>query len=184
NIDLIVRVLSALNKKDDGVELLIYGDGEQAAHLNAYMHKLGCANIVKMMGPSSNKKKMYDSIDALVSFSSIEGLPTVILESISYGKPVLYTDCNSGPRELMSPESDPLIKTDSYEKTSVGYLVKPVIDVAVYSDVLSPYEEEYVDILERFIIDVRDKKFSMEYDPSEFSESVVVDQWLKEIEDL
>lgn len=186
NIDLIIRLVNELNKRSKyiAIELLIYGEGDHNFHLKKYIHKLGCEGFVKMMGASNDKQKMYESIDALISLSSIEGLPTVILESIAFGKPVLYTDCSSGPRELMAPSTNPLNKTNSYEKTNVGYLVKPVLDVASYSDSLSSYEQEYVGILESFISDVGKQNFSMEYDASPFSEEVVVKKWLEMIGQL
>lgn len=184
NIDLTIRLIKELNKKDKNIELLIYGDGEQENYLKKYIYMLDCEGFIKMMGASNDKQKMYNSIDALISFSSIEGFGMTILESIAFGKPVLYTDCSSGPRELMAPSTNPLNKTNSYEKTNVGYLVKPVLDVASYSDSLSSYEQEYVGILESFISDVGKQNFSMEYDASPFSEEVVVKKWLEMIGQL
>lgn len=184
NVDLIIRLIKELNKKNENIDVLIYGDGDQYNNLKNYIYKLGCENFIKMMGVCNDKNEMYNSIDALISLSSIEGLPTVILESIAFGKPVLYTDCSSGPRELMAPSTNPLNKTNSYEKTNVGYLVKPVLDVASYSNSLSSYEQEYVGILESFISDVGKQNFSMEYDASPFSEEVVVKKWLEMIGQL
>lgn len=177
NIDLLVRLMKEIHSKYQNVELLIYGDGEHFEPLRQYIAELGCSGYIKLLGASNDKKAMYESIDALVSFSSIEGLPTVILESISFGKPVLYTDCNSGPRELMSPTTDPLAKTASYEKTNIGYLVKPTKNTATYSQQLDDYETEYVDIMLAFIDDLKNTRFSMEYDPDRFSEKTIVKQW-------
>lgn len=119
--------------------------------------------------------------DALISFSSIEGLPTVILESINFKKPIFYTDCSSGPRELMSPNSNPLEKTKNFEKTDVGYLVKQVKKKSSYSFELSKYEFEYVEILKSFIDDVKNSRFSMKYDEDRFSEHIIIDEWKKMI---
>lgn len=179
NIDLTIRLVKVLNKKQININLIIYGDGEQKKLLSKYIKKQGCETYIKLMGPSNNKKEMYGSIDALVSFSSIEGFSMTALESISFNKPVLYTDCSSGPRELMAPGSNPLNKTNSFEKTSIGYLVKPVLDVATYSDNLTDYEKEYVSILNNFINDVKYEKFSMEFDASPFTEKFLIKKWLE-----
>ena len=184
NIDLLIRVFKKVKCTIPNAELLIYGSGDEQEKLEQYIKQQGCADFVKMLGPSNDKDAMYASIDAMVSFSSIEGLPTVILESVGHGVPVFYTDCSSGSRELMAPSTNPLNKTNSYEKTNVGYLVKPVLDVASYSDSLSSYEQEYVGILESFISDVGKQNFSMEYDASPFSEEVVVKKWLEMIGQL
>lgn len=178
NIDLIIRVLKRLNDRALSVSLLIYGSGEEYASLAKYINSQGCEQFIKLVGRSNNKEEMFGSIDALISFSSVEGLPTVILEAINHGKPIIYTDCSSGPRELMLFRTDPMIKTTSFEKSSVGYLVKPVVKPNRYSKTLSFYEEEYVSILEQFIDDVRKQRFSMEYDITPFSEQIIVRQWL------
>lgn len=178
NIDLLIRVLKSVVKKEPNVKLLIYGGGDQEYQLSKYIKSQGCDEFVKLVGISNDKNKMYSSIDALVSLSSNEGLPTTILESINYGVPVLYTDCSSGPRELMSPSSEPLTKTRSFEKTNVGYLVKPTSKTATYSDNLDCEESEYVDIMQSFIDDVKNNQFSMKYDTERFSDEVIAQEWI------
>lgn len=178
NIDLLVRVVKKVKEDNPNIKLLIYGDGPEKERIKKYIKYLDCSDFIHLVGESNNKNKMYSSIDAMVSFSSIEGLPTTILESISYRVPVFYTDCSSGPRELMAPNSDPIVKTKKFEKTNVGYLVKPVLDVETYINDLTSYEKEYVSILNNFINDVNKKSFSMEFDISPFSEKIVVQNWL------
>lgn len=178
NIDLLVLVLKEVRHQMPNVELLIYGAGNELERLEHYINEQDCTEFVKLLGASNDKEAMYKSIDALVSFSSIEGFGMTILESISYGKPVFYTDCSSGPREIMSPLSDPLVKTKFYEKTAVGYLVKPIKRVAGYSNRLSDYEIDYVDVLKSFTKDVESNSFNMAFDSSKFSERIIVNQWL------
>lgn len=182
NIDLLIRVLKSVVAITPNVELLIYGSGDQQENLEKYIKNQNCENYIKLMGASNDKDEMYSSIDAMVSFSSIEGFGMTILESIGYGIPVFYTDCSSGPRELMSPATDPLNKTVNYEKTNIGYLVKPTQKTATYSQELDDYEAEYVDIMLAFINDLKVNRFSMEYDTARFSEETIVKQWQQLIE--
>lgn len=177
NIDLVIRVIKELHTQDNNIELLIYGDGDQKELIYNYIKKLNCSEYIKLMGAENNKEKIYNSIDALISFSSIEGLPTVILESINFKKPIFYTDCSSGPRELMSPNSNPLEKTKNFEETDVGYLVKPIQKTRVYELELDKYEEEYVDVLKFFVDDIKNNKFNMKYDGDRFSEEIIIDEW-------
>lgn len=183
NIDLLIRIINELHKNIP-VKLLIFGSGNEEVKLKDYVNKKNASSFVFFMGEFSDITKLYASFDALISFSSIEGLPTVILESIQNKKPVFYTDCTSGPRELMAPHSNPLIKTNSYEKTNCGYLVKPVFETATYSNNVTEYEKEYVQILESFIEDVQSKKFSMQFDTKPFSEEAIIEQWLKVIKEI
>ena len=153
-------------------------------NLEKYLISQSCEKFIKLMGASENKNEMYSSIDAMISFSSIEGFGLSILESIGHNKPVLYTDCSSGPRELMAPNSNLLKKTDFFEKTDVGYLVKPMINLNSYSKALSLFEKDYVDIVGNFIKDVRGNRFSMNYDFSPFSEKIIIENWINLIDDI
>jgi glycosyltransferase involved in cell wall biosynthesis len=182
NIDLLIRVLRKVVTTEPNVKLFIYGSGEQQKLLEVYVKNQQCENYITLSGPCNDKGKMYSSIDAIVSFSSIEGLPTTILEGIGYGVPIFYTDCSSGPRELMSPYTDPTVKTSSYEKTNVGYLVKPAKKMAAYSTDLDDYELDYVDIMLSFINDLRVNKFDMSYDAVRFSEEIILKQWQNLVE--
>lgn len=183
NIDLLIRIINELHKNIP-VKLLIFGTGNEESKLKDYVNKLNASSFISFMGEFSDITKLYASFDALISFSSIEGLPTVILESIQNKKPVFYTDCTSGPRELMAPHTNPLAKTKAYEKTNCGYLVKPVFETATYRNSLTEYEKDYVDILKAFIEDVKSKAFSMKFDTKPLSEEVVIEQWLKLIKGL
>lgn len=177
NIDLIIRLTKELRRYYPRLKVYIYGEGVEKDELNRYVKELGCNDCVFIKGFISDIEYAFSSFDALVSMSSIEGLPTVILESVSFKTPVFHTDCSSGPRELMAPDTDPLAKTASYEKTNIGYLVKPTKNTATYSQQLDDYETEYVDIMLAFIDDLKNSRFSMEYDPDRFSEKTIVKQW-------
>lgn len=178
NIDLAIRVIKECNKNSTNIILKIYGSGSEETALKEYVQKLGCEDFVFFMGESKDISAIYNSFDALLSFSTLEGLPTVILEAINYKTPIFYTDCNSGPRELMSPRSDALEKTKYYEATKTGYLVKPVLKHRPYAVNLDDYEKEYVSFLNCFISDVENQNFSMEFDSAPFSETVILQQWL------
>lgn len=181
NIDLAILVVNELRQKNIDVELNIYGGGsdDEFLKLKELIKVLNAGGFIHFFGMVNYKESIFLSIDGLISFSSIEGLPTVILESISYGVPVFFTDCSSGPREIMSAGSDVLRKTTSYERTSVGYLVRPVLERKKYEPLLSHYERAYVDYLSDFIEDIIKFKFTMSFDADRFSARNVVNQWRK-----
>lgn len=178
NIDFLIRLLRAYYQIDSYFELQIYGDGDQYESLKNYIEELNCNHFIKLMGGTTDRGVIFSSIDAMVSLSSIEGFGITILESISHCKPVLYSDCSSGPRELMSSVTDPLVKTSNFEKTDFGYLVRPFNNLSPYAKYLDDEEFGYINYLSSFIDDVRHCRFEMKYDFSRFSVDAIIDQWL------
>ncbi|GDC55928.1 lipopolysaccharide 1,6-galactosyltransferase [Escherichia coli] len=64
-----------------------------------------------LIGLSTEIDKYYKEADVLLSTSRYEGLPMVMLEAKAWSMPIIYFDCPTGPRELIS---------DGYD----GYLIK------------------------------------------------------------
>lgn len=177
NIDLAIRVIKELNKQGESVNLFIYGDGIEFDRLKQYVHHLKCENNVVFLGHVNDKNKIFNSFDALISFSSIEGLPTIILESFKFNKPVYFTDCHSGPRELISPHSPPEIKTPYFEYAKYGFLVRPIINENKYAVTISNDEKIYTHTLKKFILYLRTSKFDVTYDLELLSINTIISQW-------
>jgi len=83
------------------VRLIILGEGEERASLEALVAELRLSNDVHMPGFVDNPLS-YMHKAAIVALSSrFEGLPTVLIEALACGAPVVSTECPSGPREIL-----------------------------------------------------------------------------------
>ena len=81
--------------------LLILGEGPQRQRLEAAVGRLGLARDVALPGHAGNPFA-YMARAAVFALSSVhEGLPTVLVEALACGVPVVSTDCPSGPREVL-----------------------------------------------------------------------------------
>ncbi len=80
--------------------------------------------------------------DAYVSASYNEGFPNALLEAMCLGLPVISTDCRSGPRELLAPETDCTEKTRSIEHASYGILVPECSGHLLCAEELEPEEQD------------------------------------------
>jgi glycosyltransferase involved in cell wall biosynthesis len=83
------------------VRLLILGKGEARAGLEALAAELGVSEDVALPGFLPNPYAFLARCDAFVLSSRWEGLPTVVIEALACGAPVVATDCPSGPREIL-----------------------------------------------------------------------------------
>lgn len=82
--------------------LIILGEGELRAELEALIDKLGIANDVWIPGFVKNPYAYMSRANAFILSSLWEGLPTVLIEAMACGCPVISTDCPSGPREILA----------------------------------------------------------------------------------
>jgi glycosyltransferase involved in cell wall biosynthesis len=81
--------------------LLILGEGECRRSLEEQAKQLGIADKVFLPGFVKDTEPYYQHASLHVLSSTGEGLPTVIIEALAAGTPVVSTDCPSGPREIL-----------------------------------------------------------------------------------
>ena len=82
------------------VYFLIAGEGAQRAELEALQKQLQLGENVRFLGARDDPEALLSASDLLVHSSLWEGLPTVIMESMIIGTPVVATDLPAG-RQLI-----------------------------------------------------------------------------------
>jgi len=92
----------ALVRKERAVRLAILGEGEERPELKALVDELGVTEDVYMPGFVDNPYGYMAGAAVFTLSSRWEGLPTVIIEAMALGKPVVATDCPSGAREILN----------------------------------------------------------------------------------
>ena len=70
--------------------------------LETLVKQLGLANDVAMPGFVENPYAYMSRASLYVLSSRWEGLPTVLIEALYCGLPIIATDCPSGPREILA----------------------------------------------------------------------------------
>ena len=91
----------AILRRSVNAKLLILGEGEERGPLERLIADLGIAADVSLPGFVTSTEAYYRKADLHVLSSVGEGLPTVIVEALEQGVPVVSTDCPSGPREIL-----------------------------------------------------------------------------------
>jgi len=96
----LIQAAAILNKQRE-VHLLILGEGSQRSHLESLVAQLGIQSMVNMPGYVDNVYAYLNRGSVFVLTSAWEGFPSVLVEAMACGIPVISTDCPSGPDEIL-----------------------------------------------------------------------------------
>ncbi len=117
----LLRAFAAV-RKEHNVRLVILGEGELSAELEKIAHELKITKHMLMPGFVENPYSWMRHCAVFVLSSAWEGFGNVLVEAMACGAPVISTDCQSGPAEIL-------------EEGKWGRLV-PVRDVAALADAI------------------------------------------------
>lgn len=91
----------ALVRKERPARLMILGEGRDRAQLEILVRELGLEEEVALPGFVDNPYRYMKRAAVFVLSSRWEALPTVLIEAMACGCPVVSTDCPSGPAEIL-----------------------------------------------------------------------------------
>ncbi|WP_420182951.1 glycosyltransferase (plasmid) [Haloarcula sp. KBTZ06] len=102
NLDGWVRAFEKVVSRNSNARAIIAGKGPCRAKVQATVERQGLSDVVSLPGFVDNPYRYMAKSDAFLLSSRYEGLPTVLIECLAVGCPIVSTDCPSGPREILS----------------------------------------------------------------------------------
>lgn len=96
----LIRAFSLLRAQRK-VRLMILGEGELRGELEAMVESLALNDDVSLPGFVDNPFAYMRNAAVFALSSRWEGLPTVLIEAMACGTPVVSTDCPYGPAEIL-----------------------------------------------------------------------------------
>lgn len=145
----LIRAFRKVVEDFPDAKLLILGTGELKDYLQKLIEDLNLSENVTLLGFVDNPYDYLKRSDAFVFSSLFEGLGNSILEAMACGLPVISTDCDYGPREILEPNSWVDGKTmKHYKKAEYGVLC-PVFDGSRYGaeELLTEAEKSYAEAM-------------------------------------
>jgi glycosyltransferase involved in cell wall biosynthesis len=99
---LVLDAFALFRRRHSQAQLLVVGEGPDAAQLRSQASALGLVDAVRFVGtvPNQDLARWYSAADVLVLASSREGWPNVLLEAMACGTPVVASDVG-GVREIV-----------------------------------------------------------------------------------
>lgn len=147
-------MLSALKKIEHPVKLLILAN--KTREMMRLIEKYDVMDKVSILGFQKNPFPYLKHARLTVLSSDREGLPTVLIESLILGTPVVSTDCPTGPREILKGSLSnwlvPVGNRDALAKKINEALTSDIIieESHVKDFMLESITDKYVKLLKKF----------------------------------
>lgn len=98
----LIKAFKIVNSINPNTELIIIGRDESDGKAEQLVKKLELQNSVKFLGYQKNPFKFVRKCDVYVLSSLFEGFPNSLVEAMALGKPVIASNCKSGPLEILN----------------------------------------------------------------------------------
>ena len=109
NISLLIDGYNQSKLAKNNIKLVVLGDGPDVLKLQQYAKKLQLSDFIDFRPFVPNPSAIIKNAIFSVLTSQYEGFPMVLIESLSFGIPVVSVDCKSGPKEVVQNEMNGLI---------------------------------------------------------------------------
>ena len=127
NHSLLINAFSKIDDKE--YKLYILGKGKEESNLKSLVSELRLNERVIFLGFDNNPYKYLSKCGIFVLASNSEGFPNVLAEAMICGCSVISTDCLSGPREILAPNSDLRFQLENNIELSEYGILTPIKNV-------------------------------------------------------
>ncbi|WP_354682045.1 glycosyltransferase family 4 protein [Cupriavidus necator] len=107
--DVLLHAWRKVAAQEPDWQLVIHGEGEERPALAALIDKLRLAGRASLPGVCHDPTLAYGQASVFCLSSRYEGFGLVLIEAMAFGLPIVSTDCETGPRELLTPGQDALV---------------------------------------------------------------------------
>lgn len=142
----LIKSFSKVVIKYPNWQLIIIGEGPEREKLENEVKKNGVQENVSLIGAAGNVGDWYEFADIFVMSSVIEGFPNALVEAMSYGLPVISTDCKTGPSDVIEHDVNGLLVPPEDVCKLQAAIEKLIVD----NDLRKKFSEESLSVREKF----------------------------------
>ena len=147
-------------EKFNSCKFLLVGNGEQEEEIKSLLKEYDLEELFNLTGYQDNVYKFYPIIDIFFLPSLYEGLPMVILEAMSFGKPIVSMNVGSINEVITNNKSGVLIDKENYKE-----FIEKLISIKLNKELSRQYgQEAFKEIDKNYNIKNYEKEINKVYD--------------------
>ncbi|MFC3578097.1 glycosyltransferase family 4 protein [Streptomyces yaanensis] len=146
NHALLIEAFAKVHAQAPDWTLRIYGSGTEKARLRARIYELGLSDSILLMGQVAPVTPEFGKGSIFVLPSKREAFGNVIVEAMAAGLPVVSTDADHGPRNILTHGEDGLI----VPRGDVEEMAKAILQLVRDDELRRKMSESAVRNAERF----------------------------------
>lgn len=184
----LIKSFKKVKKVVPDTKLIILGQGPLSDDLADLVKKLGLEKEVFLLGFKENPFPYIRRSSLFVFPSLFEGLGNVLVETLSCETPIISADCDAGPREILSPETDAKL-TGTAQNTvygDYGILVPAMKDFSTSFNTEPDNSENYLsDAIIEFLLNTeiqRKYKLRTKNRAEAYEDSKILKEWVSVLE--
>ncbi len=141
NYSLLIEAFAEVRKRYN-IKLIILGEGTERQTLQRLIDTLKLSEDVDMPGFKENPYNYMASATLFVLSSNLEGLPTVLLEALACGTPVISTDCKSGPQEILEDNTYGILVPVGDKSKLVDAITKGLTHIETHREMATAFQQK------------------------------------------
>lgn len=123
----LVDIYYKLKQRGIKEKLYFIGNGEKVKLIRQKIKEYNLEDDIILLGQIENPYPFFKNAKLFLHTAKYEGLPTVLLESLAFGTPVVAYDCPTGPKDILGKNSEygeliPLNDKDTFVKRVYGLI--------------------------------------------------------------
>jgi glycosyltransferase involved in cell wall biosynthesis len=127
NFSLLLTAFKESKVYENGMKLLIIGDGSSKDFILAKILELKLENHVQVLPFQKNIAPYIQYAKCSILTSHFEGFPMSLVESLAAGTPVVSVDCETGPNEIIQSNFNGLL-VENYNVNALAEVIKTMTE--------------------------------------------------------
>ncbi len=136
-VDVLLECFAKSKLPENDYKLIIIGSGEKQKEMEFLAKQLNISNQVMFKGFLENPYHYLKNAFFTTLTSKHEGLPTVLIESLLLGTPVVSYDCETGPNEIIINEENGLLVDNQNKEAFILAMNRMISEPELYQKLKS-----------------------------------------------